>query len=118
LLSNIVELTVFLPELTEPYIDWLKFSAKFIKESATFAIFLDCLEKFKEIGDRIQTAKTIGEILLNVPVFTYPEDKIKAFIKYICETDDNEVKRIAKDICEKYVRSEIFFLKEICEKCN
>jgi len=118
ILSNIVELTVFLPELAKPYIDWLKFSAQFIKDSVTFSFFLDYLEKFMEIGDRIQTAKTIGEILLKAPVFTYPKDKIKSFIKYLCETDDGEVKKIAKDICEKYIKSGIFFLKEICEKCN
>jgi len=118
ILSNIVKLTVFLPELSEPYTDWLKLSTKFIKNAGTFSVFLNDVEKFIKIGDRIETAKIIGELLLNVKPFTYPKDKIKSFIKYLCETDDGEVKKIAKDICEKYIKSEIFFLKEVCEKCN
>jgi hypothetical protein len=117
ILSNIVKLTEFLPELTEPYINWLKLSAKFIKDTVTFRLFLNDLEKFMK-NDSVKTAKIIGEILLNAPVFTYPKDKLETFIKYLCETEDNEVKRIGKDICEKYIKSEVFFLKEICEKCH
>ncbi len=118
ILSNLIKLAVFVPELTEPYKQWLKFSAKFIKDPVTFSFFLEYLEKFMEIEDRIEIAKNIGEILSKAPVFTYPKDKIEAFIKYLCETGDEEVKSIAKYICEEYMKSGIFFLKEVCEKCN
>jgi len=123
ILSNTVELTVFVPELTEPYINWIKFSARYIKNPVTFSFFLDYLQKFMEIGDKIQTAKNIGEILLKAPVFEYPEDKIKKFIKYLCETEDKEVKNITQHICNNYfekVQNMNFLeeIKQICQKCG
>ena len=102
-------------ELTQPYINWLIFSANFIKRPSDFSIFLNDLEKFIKTGERVKTAKIIGEILLKIKPFTYPKDKIKEFIKYLCETDSNEVKDIAKEICEQYIKQEIYFIKEICE---
>ncbi len=115
-LSNILKLTGFFSELTQLYTDWLKFSAEFTKYSGDFSFFLNDFEKFKNTGDRVKTAKIIGEILLKFKPFDYPEDKIKDFIKYLIETDSPEVKNIAKKICDKYIKNEIYFIKELCEK--
>ena len=117
-LSNIVKLTGFLPSLVQPYINWLKYFVVFVEDDVVFSFFLDDLEKFMKDEDRNKTAKMIGEILLNAPPFPYPEDKIKSFIEYLCETPDKKVKKIGKEICDKYMKSVKFFVKTICEKCN
>ena len=118
ILFNLVELTCFLPELKEPYTEWLKKSAKFIKGPGTFHSLLEELERLREIGDRVKVAKNIGEILLSIKqLFPYPKNKIEAFIKYLCDTPDHEVKKIAKDICETYLKNGIYDFKEVCEEC-
>jgi len=118
ILSKSASLAGFLPELTEPYIDWLKLSAKYINDPITFSDFLDDLQKFITGKDRIQTAKIIGEILLETKPFIYPEDKIKSIVEHLCKISDNEVKTLAVKICEKYFNAGYYyFLKEICDKC-
>lgn len=121
ILSNLFNLIVFLPELKEPYDQWLKISVKYLRYYGS--IFLDDLERFIDSGDRIKTAKIIGEILLKAPVFTYSKDKIKSFIEYLCKINDKKVKDTARKICNKYIEQiqDTDFVKEIMQihqKCN
>jgi len=118
ILSNIVRLMVFLPELNEPYVDWLKLSSRVMDNPIAFSYLLDGLERFIKTKDDVGTARKIGEILLKSNPFPYPEKKIRKFITYLYETNDKEVRNIANQICSKYIEREIFFLKEICGRYN
>ncbi|MBT1248694.1 hypothetical protein [Thermosipho sp. 1244] len=115
-LSNMVLLTVFLPSLGNPYIDWVKTFARYLKDETTFSIFLEHLEKFKNTNNKTETAKAIGEIFLAIlenfiPIF--PEEKIKSTVEYLYTMKEKDN---ADKICNTYAKYGYYFLKDIYEK--
>ncbi|MBO8140385.1 MAG: toll/interleukin-1 receptor domain-containing protein [Thermosipho sp. (in: Bacteria)] len=115
-LSNMVLLTVFLPSLGKPYVEWIKAFARYLNDEITFSFLLEYLEKFKDTNNKTEAAEAIGEIFLTIlenflPV--YPENEIKSTVEYLYTM---KAKNVADKICNIYAEHGCDFLKSVWEK--
>ncbi len=118
ILSELCNLTVFLPEINSENFDWLKISALYVDVSFHSSFFIEYLNELK---DKKQSINFVGKVYLEMLKNTTPdfrEENIHSIVKYLYDSKVNEQIEEAENICEIYVSREYEFLRQLYEEYN
>ncbi len=113
ILSDVSQLTVFLPKIDKENSEWLKVSAQYVGVDFSSSFFIEYLDNLKDKGDNKETSKYIGEIFLNMlSNFTpdYDQEHIRSIIKFLFEEGNKDT---AREICNIYAQRGYEFLRDI-----
>lgn len=119
ILSNSSKLAIFLPEISEEGVEWLKLSAPYVHDDYDSPFFIEYLNNLKDRGDRVASARYVGEVFLKILETFLPDyDKrhIMSIVEYLFSTGDEEVISSAEKICNVYARQGSDFLREIYDR--
>lgn len=121
ILSRITKLTIFLPELNGENFQWLMLAAPYAEDSYNSPYLIECMNNLKEKGNKIETAKKLGQIFVEIlksfkPY--YDEVHIRSIVEHLYQTEDDEVKRLANEICNEYARAGMEIVSDIYKKYN
>lgn len=110
--STLSKWFVFVVEINDTNLQWLKLSAKYTEKNYNSYIILEELLRLVEAN-----ANSVGKIfleMLNNDVFpTYKEENIVAIVEKLFQLEESENARI---ICNMYAKNGIYFLNEITKK--
>jgi len=121
ILSEITKLIIFLPSIEDESYRWLMLSAPYVQEHFNSPYLLECLNKFKDKGEKIATAKRIANIFLEMLKSfkpDYDQEDIRSLVDFLYQANDAEVKKLANSICDQYAKSEIEIVTDIYKKYN
>jgi len=117
ILSDVIKLTVFLPEIDKENSEWLKLSAQYLRLDVNSSFFIEYLDELKDKGDNKETSKYIGEIFLiilkNFTPYYYDQKHICSIIEFLFK-EGNRV--TAREICNIYAQRGYEFLRDIYDK--
>jgi len=115
ILSNLCNLTIFLPEINSEYSEWVKTSALFVDTGFHSSFFIEYLDGLKDKGKSIDF---IGKIYLEMLKNTTPDfqrENIRSIIEYMYQNGKREE---ANDICNIYGSRGNDMLRDLHEKYN
>ncbi|MBF0519008.1 MAG: hypothetical protein HQK92_04720 [Nitrospirae bacterium] len=125
ILSYVSKLAIFLTEIDDEKSEWLKLSAPYVNVDYNSTFFIENLDELKDKGDKVQTAKYIGDIFWEMLNNSTPEqlqmyihtlkDNIRSIVEFLY---DMGTKENANKICNKYGKNSQFFLRDLYEKNN
>jgi hypothetical protein len=121
ILSNLARLTTFLPQINSENFKWLELSAPYVLLDFSFPFFIEYLDKLKDKGDKIESAKYVAKIflkMLKVSTPDFDQKHIKSIVEYLFKINKKETKEDANTICNEYSSRNYEFLKEIWVKYN
>ncbi len=123
LLSELIKLTMWMPELTEDYTNWLIQAAPYVNTRHNSAQFVEYLSYVSGRGATTteERAKYLARIyteMMKGYVPYYKEEHIKTIVSRIYESSEPETIELANQIVDKYARSGYHFLREIWERNN
>ncbi len=121
ILSDIVKLSDYLPELDEESYKWLMLSAPYVNEDFNSAHFIESINNLKDGGDQLAKAKRIAEIYLEMMTAFYPDydqKHIQEIVEFLYMTKDEEVKKLADKICDNYAKKGIEIVTSVYQKYN
>lgn len=116
IISYTGNLTTILPQINKENSEWLKLAALCIHETHNSSFFIEYLDELKDKGNRIETAKYIGEIYLCMLEKSTPDfDKshIRSIAEFLYNTGQTEH---ANKLCNIYGSRGYEFLRDIYEK--
>jgi len=122
ILSELLKLTLFLPEITEEYKNWLLLSVPYVKDMFNFYSFIKYLDNLKDKGDINKISENVAIVFLETIKVSnkknflglYPQENIKSLVEYLYRIP--ETKEYARRICNIYAKSGGLFLRELYEK--
>ncbi len=115
ILSELCELTVFLPEINSENFEWLKLSVSFLDVRYNLSLFIEYLNNLKDKGESVNF---IGKIYLEMLKNTTPyfrRENIQSIVEYLYQKGKKEE---ADKICNIYAEQGYEFLKPLYEKYN
>ncbi len=118
-LSSLAKLTVFLEEIDEEKLEWLKLSAKYVHLDFNSPFFIESLNQLKDKGEQPASAIYIGGIFLAMlDRFTpdFKQEHIISIVEHMYEVRDEKTKELADKICNIYGRRGLDFLRDIYDK--
>lgn len=122
ILSELLQLTCFLPQINKDNFKWLMLSASYCEINYHSSLFIEYLDQLKDKGEKIETAKWIAQIFLKMLTGTppeYNEENIRSIIEYLYNIKDQEVKNMTNDICEIYgKKGPLKMCRDLFEKYN
>lgn len=130
ILSNLLDLTIFLPELDEENYEWIVFSFSESKHKRFYepVHLIEDLNALKDKGGQPESGRFLGKILLEIIKKTIPatfKDNIKEIVEFLYDKDDAETKEYAKETCNIYAEKGVYdektgqlFLRDVYEKHN
>lgn len=130
ILSNLLDLTIFLPELDEENYEWIVFSFSESKHKRFYepVHLIEDLNALKDKGGQLESGRFLGKILLEIIKKTIPatfKDNIKEIVEFLYDKDDPETKECAKEVCNIYAEQGVYdektgqlFLRDVYEKHN
>ncbi|MCE5285510.1 MAG: hypothetical protein LLG02_06655 [Pelosinus sp.] len=107
IVPDIVRLAYYLDEINSDAAQWLEAAANFMEEPYGTHSLFEVLDKLKDVGDRIESARYISRIFRKVVIKFVPDydrDDLRSIFKFLIETDDDEVKDLTKEIFDIYLR--------------
>jgi len=119
ILSSVSRLTKFLPKIDAENISWLMLSARYVNVNFNSPFFIESLDGLKNKGNKIESAKFIAKIFLEMlNEFTpdFDEKHIKSIVENLYTAGDESTKDLADKICDVYARKRFEFLTDIWEK--
>ena len=96
-------------------------SALYIQEDYNSSYFLECLNTLKDKGDKLSTARKIGNIFLEILKSFKPDydlGDIQSIVEHLYSQNNPEISDLANDICNKYAQSGIEIVTDIYRKHN
>jgi hypothetical protein len=119
ILSDLTELTIFLPKIDEENFRWLDLSASNIHRDPSSHLFIEYLDGLKDRSDKVESGKYIAKIflkILDVYTPTYKKEHIISIVEYLYDLKDKETRDSADKICNIYGSHGIDFLRDAYEK--
>lgn len=113
ILSNAAKLTIILPKIDDENFEWLKLSAPYVHINFKSSFFIEYLDKLKDKGDYVESARYIGEIfLIMLDKFTpdYDQKHIRSIVEFLYKSNAEEN---ASKICNIYGSRGYEFLRDI-----
>jgi len=101
-LADLVELSVFLPQLDKDSVEWIKTSVPYLKPWRSCTFLLDYLNRLKNNGDVKQNAEYIASILKAMTTYLLPEYKQEDIDDLLAFLFINNQTEAARNICQKY----------------
>jgi hypothetical protein len=123
LLSELCKLTVWMPELTEEYCEWLMWAAPYANTRHNSVQFVEYLDYVSGRGNTTieERAKYLAHIYLKMMQGYVPyhkEEHIQTIVSRIYESNEPETIDMANQIVDKYARSGFHFLRDIWDENN
>ena len=130
ILSQLLDLTIFLPNLNDEYYEWIVFSFSESKHKRFYepVHLIEDLKFIKERGDQPEAGRLVGKIFLVILKKITPKtfkDNIKEIVEFLYTQDDAEIKAYAKEICNIYAEKGVYdektgqlFLRDVYEQHN
>lgn len=123
LLSELLKLTMWLPELNEKYTNWLIQAAPYVNNRHNSMEFVEYLSYLTKRGktspaDSARYLARIYSEMLKGYVPEYKQEHIQVIISYLYENGDSRTKETADSIVEIYARKGLHFLQDIWEENN
>lgn len=123
LMSELITLTMWMPELTADYTDWLIQAAPYANTRHNATKFVEYLSYVSGRGDtttevRSQYLARIYTKMMKGYVPYYKEEHIQTIVSRIYESNEPETIELANQIVDKYARSGHHFLRDIWEENN
>lgn len=121
ILSLSGKLAVFLDKIDKNNINWLLQSSPYVDINFSSYFFIKQLDKLKNKGDRIESARYLGMIylkMLETCTPNYDHERIKSIVEFLYETGDEKAIDSANKIFNIYESRGIEFLRDIYEKYN
>ncbi len=121
ILSDMVKLIVYLPEINEENFQWLLLSCPYAEEHYNSAFLIEYLNILKDKGDKEITARRIAEIflkILNVFKPYYDEADIRSIVEYLYSLNYMDITSLANKICNEYAKAGVGIVTEIYKKYN
>lgn len=119
ILSDLTELTIFLPKIDEKNFRWLNLSASNIHRDPSSHFFIEYLDRLKDRADKVESGRYVGKIflkLLDSFTPTYKSEHIISIVEYLYKLKQNETKDSADKICNIYGSRGVYFLRDIYKK--
>lgn len=129
-LSQLLDLTIFLPNLNDEYYEWIVFSFSESKHKRYYEpvhLIEDLLvlkDKGKQPASRMLVGKIFLEILKKATPYTFKEN-IKEIVDSLYGIENKKTKEFADKICNIYAKRGIYdeqtgqlFLRDVYEKYN
>lgn len=119
ILSRVTLLSIFLYKIDEESAQWLMLSAPYVRVNHTFLFLVEYLDDLKDRGDRIESGRYIGKILLrmlNEFIIEFKDKHIRSIVRFLYETKEKEAKDIANEICILYLSHGLEVLRDIYER--
>lgn len=119
ILSRVTLLSIFLYKIDEESAQWLMLSAPYVRVNHTFLFLVEYLDDLKDRGDRIESGRYIGKILLrmlNEFIVEFKDKHIRSIVRFLYETKEKEATDIANEICILYLSHGLEVLRDIYER--
>ncbi len=116
ILSELCNLTVFLPEINSENFEWLKVSAWCVDVSFHSSFFIEYLDELK---DKKQSIDFVGKVYLEMLKNVTPDfrkEDIKSIVRYLYDSKIAERIEEAKNICNIYGSRGYEFLRQLYEQ--
>lgn len=130
ILSNLLDLTISLPNLNDEYYEWIVFSFSESKHKRYYepVHLIEDLLVLKDKGKHPESGRFVGKIFLEILKRTTPrafKGNIKKIVEYLYDVRDKEAKEFADEICNAYAEQGVYdektsqlFLRDVYEKHN
>jgi len=121
ILSATAKLAGLLAVIDDKNFKWLQLSATYVYIGFTDTYFIECLNRLKDKGDKIKSAKYVGQlflIMLNKLTPVYKQEHIRSIVEYLYDVGDKETGEMANKICNIYGSREFQFLRDLWDKYN
>lgn len=130
ILSQLLDLTIFLPKLDEEDYERIVFSFSKSKHKRFYepVHLIEDLKALKEKGDQPEAGRLVGKIFLEILKKSTPytfKDNIKEIVVSLYEIEDKKTKEYADEICNIYAERSVYdektgqlFLRDVYEKYN
>lgn len=126
-LSDLTKLIVYLRELDENNVNWLRLSAPYATINYNSPILFRHLNKLKDSGERARTARWIGDLVERLldgayeyaamsPA--YDKEDIKSILIFLFESGDDIARTHANEICHIYGQKGVRFVQDIFNMYN
>ncbi|MCI0448255.1 MAG: hypothetical protein L0Y79_00530 [Chlorobi bacterium] len=114
-IASLGKLVVFLFEINSENKKWLMQVATYVGEYFNSTFFIEYLDKLKDKGKKKFSAKSVGEIyleMMNNYLPDYKKENIKSIVTYLKSYPEDEIKILGQRIYDKYLRNNYYFLRE------
>lgn len=94
-------------------------SAQHVNLDFNSPFFIESLDELKDKGDKVESGKYVGNILLKMlDVYTpdFDQKHIRSVVEFLCEVKDGGTTDSANKICNIYSRRGLEFLRDIYER--
>ena len=118
ILSAVSKLAAFLPKIDSESYLWLMVSSPYVHEDFNSNFFIEYLDELKDMGDKSETAKYIGEIYLKMLEKITPDfdqKDIRSVVEFLYNAGATDS---ANKICNTYGARGAEFLRDIYDKHN
>ena len=119
ILGDASKLAVILPAVDQENFNWLILSASHLGEFHDSFLMIEYLDRLKNRGDKLESAKFIGKIfkkMLEVSTPEFDPEHIVSIVEFIIEAGDNETYDLAAEICNTYGKRGYDFLRDTYER--
>ena len=119
ILSKVTLLSVFLYKIDKESAQWLMLSAPYVHVNHNFLFFFEYLDDLKEKGDRVESGRHVGKILLGILnefIIEFKDKHIRSIVRFLYETEEEEIIDVANEICNLYLSHGFEFLRDIYER--
>lgn len=121
ILSATGKLAGLLTEIDDDNFKWLQLSATHVYIDLSDTYFVECLNRLKDKGGKLKSAKYVGRlflILLTKLTPVYKREHIRSIVEYLYEMGEKDTMEMANKICNIYGSREFYFLRDLWEKYN
>lgn len=116
ILSDVIKLTLYLPQVDKENIEWLILSAPYVHVCFNSPFFIEYLDELKDRSNKVESAKYIGDIFLKILEMVTPDfdqKHIRSIVEFLYKSNARDS---AREICNKYTERGLIFLRDIYEK--
>ncbi len=121
ILSSVSKLSMYLSEIDAEKSEWLALSAPYVHLQGNERWLTKELDRLKDTGDPISTARYILKIILlmlgdHVPTFGSEDEYMKKIVIHSYKLKNLEIKEMADEICNMYGMAGVHYLRQTWEK--
>ncbi len=119
ILSTVALLAEFLPQIDGENINWLMLSAPHVSDDYDSSYFIKCLDRLKNEGNEIETARHVAKIfqeMLEKFIPNYSQEDVVSIVKHLYKVNDKETIDSANIICNIYGSRGNHLLRDIYKK--